>query len=96
MGCNLINVSSDEHGMIPEALRTVLSRWPPSDVHKPNSSAPKVLYTIPNGGNPTGASMTEQRKREVYQVGLGLHQVVHLFPTDFANARLSYIGVNII
>uniref|UniRef100_A0A8C6USQ4 Kynurenine/alpha-aminoadipate aminotransferase, mitochondrial n=1 Tax=Neogobius melanostomus TaxID=47308 RepID=A0A8C6USQ4_9GOBI len=68
LGCNLINVSSDEHGMVPEALREVLSRWSPSEVHKPNSSAPKVLYTIPNGGNPTGASMTEQSKREVYEL----------------------------
>ncbi|XP_020792101.1 kynurenine/alpha-aminoadipate aminotransferase, mitochondrial isoform X2 [Boleophthalmus pectinirostris] len=68
LGCNLINVASDEHGMDPEALRLVLSRWSPSDVHKPNSSVPKVLYTIPNGGNPTGASMTEQRKRDVYQL----------------------------
>uniref|UniRef100_A0A8C6UU71 Kynurenine/alpha-aminoadipate aminotransferase, mitochondrial n=1 Tax=Neogobius melanostomus TaxID=47308 RepID=A0A8C6UU71_9GOBI len=68
LGCNLINVSSDEHGMVPEALREVLSRWSPSEVHKPNSSAPKVLYTIPNGDNPTGVSMTEQRKREVYEL----------------------------
>ncbi|CAL1591340.1 unnamed protein product [Knipowitschia caucasica] len=63
MGCNLINVSSDEHGMDPAALRQVLSRWSPSE-----SSRPKVLYTIPNGGNPTGASMNEQRKRDVYQL----------------------------
>ncbi|KAK7909916.1 hypothetical protein WMY93_014600 [Mugilogobius chulae] len=68
LGCNLINISSDEHGMDPEALRQVLSRWCPSDVHKPNSCVPKVLYTIPNGGNPTGASMTEQRKRDVYEL----------------------------
>lgn len=56
--------------MIPAALKEVLSRWDPSEVHKPGSTAPKVLYTIPNGGNPTGASMTTQRKKEVYEVGL--------------------------
>lgn len=54
--------------MIPAALKEVLSRWDPSEVHKPGSTAPKVLYTIPNGGNPTGASMTTQRKQEVYEV----------------------------
>lgn len=68
LGCNLINVSSDQHGMIPSALKEVLSRWVPSQVHEPGSSAPKVLYTIPNGGNPTGASMTAQRKKEIYEL----------------------------
>ncbi|XP_020495971.2 kynurenine/alpha-aminoadipate aminotransferase, mitochondrial [Labrus bergylta] len=68
LGCNLINVPSDQHGMIPAALKEVLSRWNPSEVHKPDSDAPKVLYTIPNGGNPTGASMTAQRKQEVYEL----------------------------
>ncbi|XP_041821223.1 kynurenine/alpha-aminoadipate aminotransferase, mitochondrial [Chelmon rostratus] len=68
LGCNLINVPSDQHGMIPAALKEVLSQWDPSEIHKPNSTAPKILYTIPNGGNPTGASMTTQRKQEVYEL----------------------------
>ncbi|KAL3046247.1 hypothetical protein OYC64_004287 [Pagothenia borchgrevinki] len=68
LGCNLINVSSDQHGMIPAALKDVLSRWDPSEVHKAGSTTPKILYTIPNGGNPTGASMTTQRKQEVYEL----------------------------
>lgn len=75
LGCNLINVPSDHHGMIPSALKDILSRWDPLEVHKPSSTAPKVLYTIPNGGNPTGASMTTDRKQEVYKVG-SLHLVV--------------------
>lgn len=70
LGCNLINVPSDHHGMIPSALKDILSRWDPLEVHKPSSTAPKVLYTIPNGGNPTGASMTTERKVEVYKVSL--------------------------
>uniref|UniRef100_A0A8C5AFK5 Aminoadipate aminotransferase n=1 Tax=Gadus morhua TaxID=8049 RepID=A0A8C5AFK5_GADMO len=68
LGCNLINVASDEHGMVPAALKEVLSRWDPADVHQPGSTAPRLLYTIPNGGNPTGASMTTQRKQEVYEL----------------------------
>ncbi|XP_029311254.1 kynurenine/alpha-aminoadipate aminotransferase, mitochondrial [Cottoperca gobio] len=68
LGCNLINVPSDQHGMIPAALKEVLSQWDPSEVHKPGSTAPKILYTIPNGGNPTGASMTTQRKQDVYEL----------------------------
>ncbi|CAL8325879.1 unnamed protein product [Lota lota] len=68
LGCNLISVPSDEHGMVPAALREVLSRWDPSEVHQLGSTAPRVLYTIPNGGNPTGVSMTTQRKQEVYEL----------------------------
>lgn len=56
--------------MIPSALKDILSRWDPLEVHKPSSTAPKVLYTIPNGGNPTGASMTTERKQEVYKVSV--------------------------
>ncbi|KAM6949080.1 kynurenine/alpha-aminoadipate aminotransferase, mitochondrial [Aplochiton taeniatus] len=68
LGCNLINVPSDQHGMLPQGLKEVLSKWDPAEVHKPGSTAPRILYTIPNGGNPTGASMTTQRKRDVYEL----------------------------
>ncbi|XP_031440419.1 kynurenine/alpha-aminoadipate aminotransferase, mitochondrial [Clupea harengus] len=68
LGCNLINVPSDQHGMIPEGLQDILSRWDPSDARKPGSNLPRVLYTIPNGGNPTGASMTTERKQRVYDL----------------------------
>jgi len=27
-----------------------------------------MLYTIPNGSNPTGASLTLERKKEIYQL----------------------------
>ncbi|KAG7461963.1 hypothetical protein MATL_G00196690 [Megalops atlanticus] len=68
LGCNIINVPSDQYGMIPKDLKEILSRWDPADAHKPGSTVPRILYTIPNGGNPTGASMTTERKREVYQL----------------------------
>ncbi|XP_008426155.1 kynurenine/alpha-aminoadipate aminotransferase, mitochondrial [Poecilia reticulata] len=68
LGCNIINIPSDQHGMIPEALKEVLSRWDPSEVREPSSTAPRILYTIPNGGNPTGASMTAERKRDIYKL----------------------------
>uniref|UniRef100_A0A8C1WG22 Aminoadipate aminotransferase n=1 Tax=Cyprinus carpio TaxID=7962 RepID=A0A8C1WG22_CYPCA len=32
------------------------------------SSIPRVLYTIPNEGNPTGACMTCERKQDVYEL----------------------------
>ncbi|XP_042324442.1 kynurenine/alpha-aminoadipate aminotransferase, mitochondrial isoform X3 [Sceloporus undulatus] len=68
LGCNIINVPSDQHGIIPKALKEILSRWNAEDAKKLTSNLPKFLYTIPNGGNPTGASLTTDRKKEIYQL----------------------------
>jgi DNA-binding transcriptional MocR family regulator len=54
--------------MIPEALAEVLSKWSPNERHNPASSVPRVLYTIPNGVNPTGSSLTFERKQLIYKV----------------------------
>ncbi|XP_050801324.1 kynurenine/alpha-aminoadipate aminotransferase, mitochondrial isoform X4 [Gopherus flavomarginatus] len=68
LGCNIINVPSDQYGIIPKALKEILSRWNPEDVRTHNNNIPKFLYTIPNGGNPTGNSLTTDRKKEIYQL----------------------------
>ncbi|KAM3939169.1 kynurenine/alpha-aminoadipate aminotransferase, mitochondrial isoform 2-T2 [Leptodactylus fuscus] len=68
LGCNLIGVPTDQHGIIPEALKDILTRWRPEDVIIPEKKSPKLLYTIPNGGNPTGASLTTERKIEIYKI----------------------------
>eukprot|EP00058_Branchiostoma_floridae_P012752 XP_002598240.1 hypothetical protein BRAFLDRAFT_69573 [Branchiostoma floridae] len=68
LGCNLIPVETDQLGMRPDVLRDVLSRWTPQDCKNPQSDVPKVLYTIPNGGNPTGATMSLDRRQEIYEI----------------------------
>ncbi|XP_053442298.1 kynurenine/alpha-aminoadipate aminotransferase, mitochondrial-like [Nycticebus coucang] len=68
LGCNMINVASDEHGMIPDSLREVLSKWKPEDSKNPKKNTPKFLYTVPNGNNPTGNSLTSDRKKEIYEL----------------------------
>ncbi|XP_072371854.1 kynurenine/alpha-aminoadipate aminotransferase, mitochondrial isoform X1 [Scyliorhinus torazame] len=68
LGCKIIGLSSDQHGLVPQSLSDILSKWEPEDAKNPLSDIPKVLYTIPNGANPTGASITAERKREVYQI----------------------------
>uniref|UniRef100_A0A452E0F8 Aminotransferase class I/classII large domain-containing protein n=1 Tax=Capra hircus TaxID=9925 RepID=A0A452E0F8_CAPHI len=68
LGCNTINVSSDEHGIIPDSLRETLSRWKPEDSKDPEKNSPKFLYTVPNGNNPAGNSLTAERKREIYEL----------------------------
>uniref|UniRef100_A0A8C5MTT9 Kynurenine/alpha-aminoadipate aminotransferase, mitochondrial n=1 Tax=Leptobrachium leishanense TaxID=445787 RepID=A0A8C5MTT9_9ANUR len=68
LGCNLIGLPTDQFGIIPQALKEILSRWEPEDAIRPESKCPKILYTVPNGGNPTGASLTTERKEEIYQL----------------------------
>uniref|UniRef100_A0A8D0FZJ8 Aminoadipate aminotransferase n=1 Tax=Strix occidentalis caurina TaxID=311401 RepID=A0A8D0FZJ8_STROC len=68
LGCNIINVPSDQHGIIPKALKEILSTWSSEDVKNHSHHVPKFLYTIPNGCNPTGNSLTTERKKEIYQL----------------------------
>nr|KAF6478873.1 aminoadipate aminotransferase [Molossus molossus] len=68
LGCNMINVSSDEYGMIPDALKEILSRWKPEDSKNPKKNTPKFLYTVPSGNNPAGTSLTSDRKKEIYEL----------------------------
>ncbi|KAK3824743.1 MAG: pyridoxal phosphate-dependent transferase [Benniella sp.] len=60
--CNLVDVDLDSHGVVPAKLREQLENWPTE------KRKPKVLYTVPVGGNPTGVSQTLERKREIYEI----------------------------
>ncbi|KAF8176239.1 PLP-dependent transferase [Mycena galopus ATCC 62051] len=62
LGVEQIEVDADADGISTESLRAILRNWPAS---KPR---PRVLYTIPYGGNPTGATATLFRRREVLQL----------------------------
>ncbi|CAH1776805.1 unnamed protein product [Owenia fusiformis] len=68
LGVNLLGVNTDQYGMQPKSLRKILSRWSPDEKFDKNSDIPKIIYTIPNGVNPTGASLTTERKQEIYQI----------------------------
>ncbi|MFN8224615.1 MAG: PLP-dependent aminotransferase family protein [Gaiellales bacterium] len=49
-----VSVPTDEHGLIPEELPTLIER------HRP-----KLLYTIPNFQNPTGITLSADRRERV-------------------------------
>ncbi|XP_008576751.1 PREDICTED: kynurenine/alpha-aminoadipate aminotransferase, mitochondrial [Galeopterus variegatus] len=68
LGCNIINVSSDEYGIIPDSLKEVLSRWKPEDAKDSKKNTPKLLYTVPTGNNPTGSTLRSDRKKEIYEL----------------------------
>jgi DNA-binding transcriptional MocR family regulator len=66
LGADLVSVATDEGGLIPSSLAGILDGWDDSTFRgKPK---PRALYTIPNGSNPTGGSLSEGRRREVYAI----------------------------
>ena len=65
MGIRAVGVDLDEGGMIPAALEALLSNW-----DEPARGAPKphLMYTIPTGANPTGATLSAERRKEIYRI----------------------------
>ncbi|OCF35477.1 aromatic amino acid aminotransferase I [Kwoniella heveanensis CBS 569] len=63
--CERVPVKMDAEGILPEILEKVLSEW---DEEKRGKRRPRILYTIPTGQNPTGATMQLDRKKQVYEI----------------------------
>ncbi|CAF3771015.1 unnamed protein product [Rotaria sp. Silwood1] len=61
-GVDIISIETDSNGMSAEHLNETLSNWPNS------KGLPKTLYTISTGSNPTGASMSLERKINIYDI----------------------------
>jgi len=66
MGVNCIGIKMDEQGLLPSRLDSVLSTWDPS-AHN-NAPKPWLLYTVPSGQNPTGATQSLKRRKEIYRI----------------------------
>jgi len=62
LGCTLVGLQTDDHGLLPSSLQTTLDSWPA------DKSKPKVLYIIPNGCNPTGGSLSRERRAQIYAI----------------------------
>lgn len=65
---NVIGVASDNEGLLPSSLRDHLSKWSHKEWAADAPGLPKVLYLNPAGNNPTGSIMTNQRRKEVYNI----------------------------
>jgi aromatic amino acid aminotransferase I len=60
MGVKFLGIKMDDQGMIPEVLDEILSNW---DFKVRGARKPFVLYTVPSGQNPTGATQGVARRR---------------------------------
>lgn len=61
-GYNVVPLPLDMDGIIPEELEALLANW-----NLNQGRFPRILYTICTGQNPTGSSLSEERRRKVYQ-----------------------------
>lgn len=59
---NVCHVDQDEYGIIPERLRATLTSL------AARGQAPKLLYVIPNFQNPSGATLSAGRRREIVTI----------------------------
>lgn len=59
----VIGIPEDEDGLIPETLDSVLGER----LHL-GLKMPKMMYIIPTGNNPSGTVLTEQRRRQIYEL----------------------------
>ncbi|KAJ4485327.1 pyridoxal phosphate-dependent transferase [Lentinula aciculospora] len=65
MGCRGVPISIDKDGMVPEALELVLKNW---DRTHSGVKRPHLLYIVPVGHNPSGATLTLERKKAIYRI----------------------------
>jgi len=79
--CRFAAVPTDGGGLIPEALPELIER-----------ENPKFLYTIPNFQNPTGVTLTAERRRTLYSIAAHYGLLV---VEDDPYGALRYAGENI-
>ena len=66
IGCQLVGVRCDADGLDPSDLEATLSGW--DEARNEGRRRPRVLYTIPTGGNPIGASLSLARRLRLLEV----------------------------
>ncbi|CAG8974252.1 hypothetical protein HYALB_00009741 [Hymenoscyphus albidus] len=65
LGIKFAAVKMDAEGLLPESMDEVLTNW---DVNARGARKPRVLYTVPSGQNPTGATQGTARRHAIYKV----------------------------
>lgn len=59
-GITIVPAKMDLDGIIPEQLDDQLNNWV--------GNKPKLLYTVPTGQNPTGSTLSAERRQAVYKI----------------------------
>ncbi|KAF9534895.1 PLP-dependent transferase [Crepidotus variabilis] len=64
-GVSAVPVAIDQQGMCSNNLREILESW---DDNVRGSPRPHLMYIVPIGQNPTGATMGVERKQAIYDI----------------------------
>ena len=80
--CNLVGVSVDKDGMNTEELETALK----------NNRNAKLIYTIPNFQNPSGATTSLEKRKKIYELAQK-YDVMILEDNPYGDLR--YFGENV-
>ncbi|OBZ66349.1 hypothetical protein A0H81_13657 [Grifola frondosa] len=62
-GIKWVPVRMDEGGAVPEELEKLLAGWDTARGRRPH-----VLYSVPCGQNPTGSTLTLERRKKIYAI----------------------------
>ncbi len=65
LGVKCVGVAMDAEGLLPGSMDEILSNW---DEKSRGARKPFVLYTVPSGQNPTGATQSLSRRKEIYKI----------------------------
>jgi aromatic amino acid aminotransferase I len=65
LGIKVVGSRIDDQGLVPEAMDELLTKW---DEAARGARKPHLLYTIPCGHNPTGATQGPERRKAIYQI----------------------------
>jgi aromatic amino acid aminotransferase I len=65
LGIKFLGVKIDSEGLLPDSMDEILGNW---DEKARGARRPHLLYTVPSGQNPTGATQGVQRRKDIYKV----------------------------
>ncbi|KAI4907392.1 hypothetical protein J4E90_009421 [Alternaria incomplexa] len=65
MGVRVCGVPIDNEGLLPDEMDSLLTNW---DQTARGARKPHILYTVPTGQNPTGATQSAERRHALYKV----------------------------
>lgn len=63
VGAEIQSVDMDAGGLLPESLDAILRSWDYA-----RGPRPKLLYVIPSGQNPTGVTLSLERRQMIYEI----------------------------
>lgn len=63
LGVHIVGIPTDAQGLVPERMAEILRNW---EKDRGSAPRPRTLYTIPTGHNPSGTTISAERRRAVY------------------------------